>query len=100
MVAVAAAALLLVMRLQSRQDLLPESDTVGATAVAIAPATADLTSPHDPLPPLSRLVSAGSASSLLSAQPLRHELDALVKDGKRGALAVLDIGGVRGWTQH
>jgi hypothetical protein len=38
------------------------------------------------------------ASSLLDAPALRDELKALASDGERGALAVLDLAGVRHWA--
>jgi hypothetical protein len=48
--------------------------------------------------PAHELVSG--LSVLFSAPPrLQAELDALAADGRRAALAVLDLGGVRGWAE-
>jgi hypothetical protein len=98
--ATGAAALFLLTPSRSARQL--ERAVASAPSVP-APATEQHTVPMSGAPGRARAPThelVAGLSALLGAPPrLQAELDALAADGRRAALAVLDLGGVRDWAQ-
>ena len=109
----AAAAIALFARPGNQPDRAESSDgvTTASPATGEPPATGANPVPREavgesaePAEPATRLARGAMVAQLgvlfAEPEPLRAELDALASDGRRGALAILHIGGVGDWVSR